>query len=279
MQSVIFFNIFIFLKERRLRMVRKPYIGVTGFMSQQEVHFLREHVPPEPWGGYDLMAGILVGSKTLRGEPNRHPGRFPKIEQVRHILYQDPHVLWLIHFHTEKPEALQWELCEVIERAGECCNGIQLNVVWPDPQVVENYWQFLSARSQNPRIVLQVGGRALRQTGNDPQEVARRVCTYWETGSITDVLIDPSGGLGLAFDPSVATAYLSVLKEQCPGLGLGIAGGLSASSLHLIEPLIPCFPRLNIDAEGRLRNATDDSLNLAETIAYVSSALRMLQGT
>ena len=258
-------------------MSRKPYVGVTGFMSQKEVHSVLDAIPPMQFANYLLMAGILVGSKTLRGEPNRHPGRFPKMEQMQDILFPDPRVLWLIHFHTEQRPMLLGELKEVMLRAGLHCNGVQLNIAWPEPLLVQEYWEWLSGRQPDPRVVLQVGSRAMNQASNDPLEIAQRVGVYSHTRTITDVLIDPSGGAGQPFNPIEAAKYLQAIHEECPELGLGIAGGLSTTTLGLLDPLISVFSQLNIDAEGKLRNQENDGLNMAQTVGYVSLALGMLQ--
>ncbi|MDO8571756.1 MAG: hypothetical protein Q7R79_03695, partial [bacterium] len=86
------------------------------------------------------------------------------------------------------------------------------------------------------------------------------------------VLLDPSGGTGKMFDPRVERTYLDKLADL--GVGLGVAGGLSPSTLHLLQPLINDYPNLCIDAEGRLRNQ-DDQLDLTVAGSYLQKAYEL----
>lgn len=71
------------------------------------------------------------------------------------------------------------------------------------------------------------------------------------------VLLDHSGGHGKPFNPECAHNYLRELKTKNPGIMLGVAGGLSPTTLNLVKPLIREFPNLSIDAESNLRTHTD----------------------
>jgi len=117
--------------------VRKSYIGITGFMSRQEVQEAQDAIPP----GSDrlLMVGVLVSSKTMRGEGNKHPGRYPAIEKVRGIFTGHPQVLNLVHFNTKEPDFLEEHLRKVAMSSGPFFHGFQLNIAWPAPRMLEGY--------------------------------------------------------------------------------------------------------------------------------------------
>ena len=256
--------------------MRQPYVGITGFTFAKQVDFILQDVPREEFGFYQLMAGILVSSKTLRGQSNRHPERFPKIGDVHSIIFPDPHVLWLIHFHAEDTRNLDAELGETLLHASPHCHGVQLNVAWPDVFSVDRLWSSLVPTRKQARIVLQIGQKAMDQASNLPAEIARRVCVYASMGIITDVLIDPSGGTGKLFDLDAAMQILLAIDERCPTLNLGIAGGLSAETLHQLDTLVPLFPGLNIDAEGKLRDS-QDVLQCGEAATYLRAGLKKLR--
>ena len=57
-------------------------------------------------------------------------------------------------------------------------------------------------------------------------------------------------------------------------MGLVVAGGLSPTTLHLVQPLIEEFPDVSIDAEGRLRDH-EDHLDLQVAGQYLSKAFKM----
>lgn len=242
-----------------------PYIGITGFMSVLEVARVLDEVPPNT--DRRLMVGVLASSKTLAGGTDKYPGRYPPRQFINPVFMDDPRALNLIHYATDDKSTLSTQLGLLLDIGGELLQGFQLNVAWPDPKQLE------STRKRGAAFVLQVGGRALELVDRDPAKLSARVAEY--VGLIDHVLLDPSGGRGQPFDPDAARIFLTELAGRFPNLGLGVAGGLSAQMLHLVEPLVRQFPELNIDAEGRLREASDDHLSLDLAREYVAAAFRL----
>jgi hypothetical protein len=241
----------------------KPYIGVTGVFTAGEIDFLLQAVPAT--ATRPLMAGVLVSSKTLSGLTNKYPRQFPPMENIASIFRGQPRTLRLIHYSTDEPQTLATQLLRLTRIGGPYLDGFQLNVAWPPVVEVEKFWE----RYGGCRMVLQIGSGAMAAVGRDPQALANRVAGY--EPFITDVLIDPSGGKGIPFDPDAALDYLVELHERCPNLGLGLAGGLGPETVSMVDPVVARIPFLSIDAQGRLRNS-DDDLDLAATRAYLKNA-------
>ena len=258
-------------KERKVEMANKngPYVGVTGFMSCNEVREALTMVPKK--SVRRLMVGILMSSKTLAGQTNKWPGRYPKKEAVAGIFADDERALNLVHYNTDNPETLFAQLTEITELAGPHLDGFQLNIAWPPIAQVQKY------RKTNPEkfLLLQIGGKAMAVAGS-AKHFAELVGEYLPT--IDAILIDPSGGKGQPLDPIKGTEYLSSLHNY-PKLGLGIAGGLGSRSLYLIDPLVRMFPNLSIDAEGQLRTRPpEDKLCIYTMKNYLEDAFPILAG-
>src|SRR5437868_5866280 len=114
-----------------------PYVGVTGFMSRPEVV---EALAMVPRGSVRrLMVGVLMSSKTLVGQINKWPGRYPKKDAIVDIFIDDPRALNLIHYNTDNPEALFTQLAEITKLAGPNLDGFQLNIAWPPISQIENW--------------------------------------------------------------------------------------------------------------------------------------------
>lgn len=241
----------------------QPYIGVTGFMARDEVLSILSGVP----AGRLLMVGVLASSKTLRGEQNSWPNRFPLTSEIQQIFVPDPRALNLIHFSTDDQVTLETQLEQAIYLGGPAFNGFQLNMVWPDPNKLR---AVLSNR--NLRIVLQIGSTAFRKVDEDPNHLAIRLDDY--VGLATDILFDLSGGHGKEIDAARVLPVLRAVRARHPNLGLGVAGGLSAESIHLIEPIIRDFPDVSTDAEGKIRDDVGSKLNLQKTARYIGKATR-----
>ena len=107
-------------------------------------------------------------------------------------------------------------------------------------------------------------------SGVSPEEAARRAREI--AGLANDLLLDVSGGQGRPLDPAALLPFLRALADT--GLGLGVAGGLSASNLHLLEPLLAELPELSFDAETCLRDE-EDRLDLERVREYVQAGLRL----
>ena len=244
----------------------KPYIGITGVMTREEGELILKAFPVN--SSRKLMVGVLASEKTLDGYPNNWPNRYPDRLAVEHIFSDNPLALNLVHYNTKNPETLMSQMGIFAELfGGPHFHGFQLNVAWPDPGEIEIYRVM-----HEGVIVLQVGGHAFNMVDNSPQKLAAKVVDYkW---LIEYLLLDPSGGRGQPFDTETARAYLRALRDKDLGIGLGVAGGLSAETLHLVEPLVEEFQDLSMDAEGRLRDE-DDNLDLENAKRYVSAALEM----
>ncbi len=268
----------------------ESYIGVSGFMSADEVRAALAHHT----SSRRLMVGILASSKTLCGHPNRYPRRYPKPDQAGAIFVDDPRCLNLVHVAPgEVPSHEQvsdgdggWatvkmgtgripfavDLWRAMLLGGPLCHGVQVNKCWPGPSDVLDIRLF---RDRYPcaRVVLQIGPRAMSM--GVPSH-SGGLCLY--QGAITDVLIDASAGRGVGLDPALAASWIQRVRERLPDVGIGIAGGLSAETLRDHEPLLRMSPGLSIDAEGQLRDDADGggNLDLDKVAAYLRVAGDML---
>lgn len=245
--------------------MRQPYIGVTGFMSRQEIEEVLTALY-ENETDRNLMVGVLASTKTLDGEKGKYPNRYPDIDDIKRIFMPHPRCLNLIHYTTKDTKNLFWQLVQMKEKGGLFCHGFQLNIPWPDAEVLRTWkdrWR------NETTIVLQVGSKAFAQIDHSPDELAKKaVIEYGEC--IDYLLLDPSGGTGKAFDVEKMSAYVQALWTHYADdhFGLGIAGGLSASVPSEVAQLLQTFDDLSVDAEGNLRDE-NDNLDISKTTSYI----------
>lgn len=251
--------------------MRKAYIGITGFMSPEEAMKIFELVPAT--SKRLVMIGVLASMKTIRGIQNKWPDRYPAMDKIAGIFPNHPLALNLIHYNTKKSETLCEQLLQMTEFGGANLQGFQLNVAWPNPSALSKY---LSA-CPTKQFVLQIGGYAFEMINHSPERLASKVSKEYQ-GLVSYVLLDPSGGYGKLLNTERAKEYLDALVEKEVNTGLGVAGGLSPTTLNLIEPLVRDFPDLSIDAEGRLRDQ-NDHLNLSIAQEYLRKSLVMFSCT
>lgn len=249
--------------------MERPYIGITGFMSADEVQAMLALMPAS--ANRALMVGVLASLNTMRGiMPSKWPNRYPVREQISRIFQAHPLALNLIHYNTQESETLSEQLVEMTNVGGPNLHGFQLNLTWPSPEAIRDY----TSNYPYMQIVLAVGHRALELMAWSPDRVADRVVREYDE-IIDYVLIDPSGGYGRPFEPERLGEFLLALQEKRVNAGLGVAGGLNQATLDLIQPLIQIFPDLNWDAEGRLRDPVSDQFNLQFAVEYLQKSLSM----
>lgn len=249
-----------------------PYIGVTGFMFRHEVDRVLEVFPDDL--ERKLMVGVLISSKTLRGIRGSWPNRYPHPGDIAGIFSEDPRALNLLHFHAvaEDSERLLDQLLEVTDVGGNNLHGLQLNMKWPDRDVLTRYRE----RHPSKVLVLQCGSGAIQSAGNDPRSLARMVSDYVDVCEY--VLMDPSGGKGIPLTPEVAIDYLDHLHDRLDGsMKYGVAGGLGVpgGTTELLREIFEIFPGISADAEGNLRDQPWDSLNPERACEYVREVSRL----
>lgn len=255
--------------------MEQPYIGITGFMTREEVDAILAEVPAWPVGmppdsNRQIMIGVLASLNTLQHFKNRIPNRYPKLENISGIFREHPKALNLIHYNTKERSTLCAQLLGMAKIVGPNLHGFQLNISWPETKELET---FHTQSDKKMKIVLQIGGRAFEMIDHSPERLARKVKAEYE-GLIDYVLLDPSGGAGKQFTPEIMKRFIDALLDVDLRAGLGVAGGLSAETLDPVELLAKYFPGLCIDAEGRIRDKHDIlDLNLAK--AYLRRAIKI----
>lgn len=249
-------------------MKERAYIGVTGFMTKDEVLAVLNTLP----AGFQrlLMVGVLASSKTIAGQKNKWPDRYPAVDNLPRIFTQHPLALNLIHYNTKDLGSLLQQLLWVDHLLGGDFNGFQLNIAWPDPKVLEQ----LHEQRPNLKIVLQIGAHAFELVEHSPERLVQKIANEY-LGLVNHVLLDPSGGLGQPFDPVKTKAYLDALHEFADRVGIGVAGGLGPDTLAPLKSLLMEYSYLSTDAEGKLRDSAD-KLNLLSVTNYVWGVAELL---
>jgi hypothetical protein len=119
---------------------------------------------------------------------------------------------------------------------------------------------------------LQIGKEAMDEVGNDSVELCNRLIDY--DGCITDVMLDPSGGQGVLNEIGNLEKFIQAITFEDPGVGIGIAGGLAADNLPVVEKLLWKFPNLSIGS-GRILGKEDGTIDLDRAAAFIRRVYAM----
>ena len=229
-----------------------PYIGITDFTNFSQVIDMQSAMgkafagkPPR-----DLMVGMMMSYKTLKGIPSKWSGVFPTRDQFEDVYSLSQRgILNTLHYADYEDVTKPVDLAQAIgiADAENVLDAVQLDMVWPSMSLI------VEIADAEMKVVLQVGRKAMELMGNDPARVAVRIKEY---GSAIDcVLFDRSGGLGQPMDAALLRSYILETKSRCPNVMIATAGGLGPDSMHLLAPLVAEFPDISIDAQGKLRRS------------------------
>lgn len=247
----------------------KAYIGIAGIMNKSQAFGVADEFPLRASTQRQMFLGYLVSSKTLRGEQNKHPQRFPEVSKLREILPASTIFRNIIHFASKEYESLATNLEQLSFLSGPHLHGFQLNMTWPPASQIGEF------RDAHPDLlfVLQLNANAFESVNHDPVALAKQLDAYRET--IDGVLIDPSEGLGIAINPNTAISYITAMRDAQLPFNIGVAGGLHGENLQCIVPIRYHYPELSIDAESGLRNG-EDRLSIKKAAQYLRTAVDIL---
>jgi hypothetical protein len=229
------------------------YIGITDFFRREEVEQMRAVLERHPKGrAFRLHVGVMMSFKTLRGIPTKWATAFPPKETIADV-FACPDTMNCLHFadREARPTAdVRSSLIEALAWGGAGMNALQLDMTWPDPDVVA---EAVASLGRPIEVILQVGDAAFEEVSNHPNILIKRLADY--RGCVTHVLLDKSGGRGIGIDAVGLLPFAHAIARNYPHLGIVAAGGLGPTSMSLVRPLTRDIPNISIDAQGRLRRS------------------------
>lgn len=222
-----------------------PYVGVCDIGSQENILALRRNFTNfEP---LFLKAGITMTRKVLWGIPTKWKAVCPPGRRIKKIFSERlSMVMNTVHYGDFDGVDLEPSLERILMLGGPHINFIQLDMIWPDPSVLEK------CRRKHPHVsfILQIGNSALAQVEDNPLKMWEAVKNY--DGIVERFLIDRSEGKGRALDARALVRFVDILYERMATLGVVVAGGLGPKTVKLVEPLMAMYPHLSVDAQGQL---------------------------
>ena len=188
-------------------MPQSTYIGVTGFMTPQEVRAALRCFSGSP--ACKFMVGVLVSSKTLAGKRNKWPGRYPATERIVEIFQPHAAAVNLIHYNTDEPNTLSGQLLRLMDLAGSHLHGFQLNIAWPSIGEIETFHE---ATGFKQRIVLRSVGERWKKLKTHP-----RSSPTWSTTMVASWKTYSSIRAGARDGPSIsrrrASSFVNLRAE------------------------------------------------------------------
>jgi len=258
------------------------YVSVTGGVNKEEVEAISREFQEAGFSkdsAYFPSIGFLVSEKTLKGEKTQNL-RFAEFKDVPDLIeIANKTIVPIIHYNTRNLDTLSKQVMNVMQEVYDdhICRHLQLNVTWPHVSEVKK----IKKHFKDMLITLQISHKSMM--GLHIDEIANKVSSYKD--SLDYVLIDPSKGRGIEFNPEDSAALYREIKALRPKYSIVLAGGLDGDNVEDI--LLEVMQELehndfSIDAEGRLRDKINDNffgndiLNIGKVRRYLQGAARIL---
>lgn len=258
-------------------MESKPYIGVTGPVTKEEVLGICNLF--ENFGFYDNplfrpMIGILAFYKTLN-KIRVENKRYPELRIIPELLNEmKTGTFRTIHYNSKETDSLSEQVYELAHKSyyKNLLDGLQLNITYPPISHIEKIKRIF------PRLKIIFQANAGVLNSGSKEEIAKNIKEYGKL--INYVLIDASGGKGENLNIQYSADLANEIKEFSPDINIGFAGGFNGSNVKKNFGNLSCKCKdfaFSIDAEGGLRDKLsekygDDLLNIDKVKEYIKSA-------
>jgi len=258
-------------------------IGVSGIASISEAERVQtacenlvlapEQAPTVPL----FYGGVLVSSATLDGRPNPKPHRYPPLDRLEELLAfraDEIDTKMVCHYCSEDNSRVLADYKRIRQVIGGDVPALQLNLIWPDPEVIQSLRCLLG---DGIKLILQVGKEALDRHTRDSEghmvgyhedNLFAHILKYED--AVDTILLDPSRGRGVDIIPHHLAPVMNLLSTT--DFNVMVAGNLSGDTLPGLSPLMKAHPCFGIDTESAVRTEDDLEISQPRVEAYYKAA-------
>ena len=253
-----------------------PYIGITDFTHVNQVVIMRT-VLNKAGCRHLLGVGVMMSYKTLKGLETKWAKAWPPKEAIADIFVQREGVLNVLHYADYDGETTANDLIEAIQWAGPGVDAVQLDMIWPSLQMLEDVKK--SVFGQRVKFILQVNEKAIEQCDGNPAKVAEQLTHYRRINCLDYALFDLSMGKGKPLEATRLMSHIWKSIEATPDLAVAVAGGLGPTSMDLAAPIIRDLPDVSLDAQSKLRPSGSalDPIDWSSAAVYLREAANLIK--
>jgi hypothetical protein len=201
-------------------------------------------------GERKLGIGAMMSYKTMRGLQTKWSRVFPAKENIAGIFLSDRQAFHVLQYIDYEDKAEFRSIKEALLYGGDDVDAIQLNMTWPDPNIVMNaIYQSSKVTLRKVKVLLEVGRDALDEADNDPKRAVRYIKSYGDV--IDGVVFDNGTGTERSIDVPFIRPFVAEAYSALPELSVAVVEGLGSRSIGTVEHLVREFPDISINFQPR----------------------------
>lgn len=271
-----------------------PYVGVSGVVNPAQHRELYRIVEPYlHTTGRDLGIGIKATHKPQYDDTENKYGRlwYPVGDEITGVADEtlQQHTLNIAQTYLE-PEFIATDplyprkfFTKLTDRTEGYLDALQIDMLQyqDDPRGYQPVFREMAITGL--MTIVQCHKAAMEK---GPMQAVIDLKRLTDGGRVNYVLFDASHGTGKEMDTTHLASFLAHAYNDPDfadfGTNFGIAGGLSDTSVAtLLAKILPEFPEVSWDAEGKLHSAKseggDGSLDMERTRGYLVHSFKLLE--
>lgn len=242
--------------------VKMPYIAVTGFTTRKQVEKAKLCVQ-------SVSNRRLKVGATMNYEPFYEPEADERCVQLRfdglrELFVPDVEVFNVLQWTDNAPlsYASVKALVKACENCGPGLSGVQLDMVWP------NYEMVMEIKNRLPDllIILQVNTVAMQDLRAWRYGLEYKLSSY--VGRVDYVLFDYEIGGNVALCAQEMFSFIAAARRFFPESAIAFKGGFGPKTLYPLFSVLEKFPNISWEAESCLYKNRSDADLLDIKVAY-----------
>ena len=244
-----------------------PFVGISTFTTPKEVEMAKRYFDQLP--DRRLHVGAMTNQEVFLANPEDAKPRRTLLtkEELQEVFTDGKNVFNVLHWKDDGmyPMTTSNDLIMACTKCGPSLSGLQLDMVWPDPEMI------IEVKSTLPKlsVIVRICDAAMTRVEVLGSSFEYMLRTY--LGVADYVLLD----CGMKEDTTyVSTTMLALIKQTgliFPETSIIVGGGMCSNTVNALHPILTQYPRISWEASEGLhtRKSLVDPLDINRMKGYL----------
>ncbi len=252
---------------------QKPFVGISTFTTHQQVEIAKSYFGQ--LSDRRLHIGAMTSQEAFHANPEdvRSGKTLLTKEELCGVFTPGENVFNVLHWKDDGmyPMTTSKDLIMACTECSLALSGLQLDMVWPDPEMV------MEVKKNIPKlsVIVRVCDSAMRRSEVLGPSFKYMLTSY--VGIADYILLD----CGMNEDTTYVSSKMLALIQQAtlifPETSIIVGGGMCSTTVNTLHPILTKYPRISWEAcEGlHTRRSLVDPLDINRMKEYLAKSKRL----